>query len=77
MKNPIERLEDLEGQVAPAKRYRKKPIVIRAVELTEKVRIVTREGELTAEPGDFLIEGVQGEVYPCGREIFFATYEDA
>jgi hypothetical protein len=27
--------------------------------------------------GDMLITGVAGEIYPCGRDIFAATYEPA
>lgn len=27
------------------------------------------------EPGDFIIRGVQGEFYPCKRDVFAATYE--
>ena len=56
-------------------RFRKKPVVIEAVQLKKRVRIETREGELTGEVGDWLITGVQGEQYPCGDEIFKATYE--
>lgn len=37
--------------------------------------IDTLEGTMRAEPGDFIIRGVQGEFYPCKPEIFAATYE--
>lgn len=37
----------------------------------------TIEGGLVARPGDWLIRGVQGEVYPCKPDIFEATYEPA
>lgn len=30
-----------------------------------------------AEPGDWIIMGVKGEVYPCKPDIFTATYEPA
>ena len=57
------------------KQYRKRPVVIRA-RLTNCVEIIhTLEGDLTAQPGDFIIEGVQGEMYPCKPDIFAATYE--
>lgn len=67
----IEKLSDVGGQPQV---WRKRPVEIRAVELQEKVAIKTREGKLYGEKGDFLIEGIQGEIYPCGREIFFKTY---
>jgi hypothetical protein len=37
--------------------------------------IHTLEGDMKAMPGDFIIKGVQGEIYPCKAEIFEATYE--
>lgn len=30
-----------------------------------------------AAPGDWLIRGVKGELYPCKPDIFAATYEPA
>jgi hypothetical protein len=30
---------------------------------------------MRAEPGDWIIRGVQGEFYPCKPAIFEATYE--
>lgn len=39
--------------------------------------IPTLEGVMTAQPGDWIIRGVQGEVYPCKPDIFDATYEAA
>ncbi|WP_295035379.1 hypothetical protein [uncultured Microbacterium sp.] len=37
--------------------------------------ITTLEGEMRADPGDWIIRGVQGEFYPCKPDIFEATYE--
>jgi hypothetical protein len=39
--------------------------------------IPTLEGTMTAQPGDWIIKGVQGEVYPCKPDIFEAPYEEA
>jgi len=30
---------------------------------------------MEAKLGDYIIQGVQGEVYPCKPDIFEATYE--
>lgn len=38
--------------------------------------IKTLEGVMTASPNDWLIRGVQGELYPCKPDIFAATYEE-
>jgi hypothetical protein len=37
--------------------------------------IKTLEGDMRADPGDWIIKGVQGEFYPCKPDIFEATYE--
>lgn len=42
---------------------------------TSFVLIATLEGVMTAKPGDWIIQGVQGEFYPCKPDIFEATYE--
>jgi hypothetical protein len=37
--------------------------------------IPTLEGTHEARPGDFIIQGVRGELYPCKPDIFEMTYE--
>ena len=37
--------------------------------------IQTLEGLMVAKPGDWIIKGVEGEIYPCKASIFDATYE--
>jgi hypothetical protein len=37
--------------------------------------ILTLEGIMTANEGDFIIKGVKGEFYPCKPDIFEMTYE--
>ena len=84
------------GREVMAKLYRKKPVVVEAVQFTwdnvDEVReflqsavyltksagiiIRTLEGDMLAEPGDYIIRGIQGEHYPCKPMIFEATYED-
>ena len=57
------------------RRYRKKPVLIDACELPFPVTIVTLEGEMKGNKGDWLIIGVKGEPYPCKPDIFKETYE--
>lgn len=37
--------------------------------------IPTLEGEMRAGQGDFIIQGVKGELYPCKPDIFEMIYE--
>jgi hypothetical protein len=39
--------------------------------------IGTLEGSMRADPGDWIIKGVKGEIYPCKPGIFAATYDVA
>jgi len=88
-------------------KFRKKPVVIEAVQwdgcaildtpewlksavrtgtpdtpgcvmrLGNDIHIGTLEGVMIAKPGDWIIRGVKGEIYPCRPDIFAATYEPA
>ncbi len=90
-----------------ALKYRKKPIVIEAFQMTEarckdrsewpnwlqearnkdahkrgaiyyengRFRIQTLEGIHIVDWDDFIIQGVNGEIYPCKPDIFEATYD--
>lgn len=37
--------------------------------------IKTLEGTMKATAGDYILQGVNGEIYPCKSEIFEKTYE--
>jgi hypothetical protein len=42
---------------------------------TLETHIKTLEGTMRAVQGDWIIQGVKGEIYPCKPDIFEATYE--
>lgn len=81
-------------------KFRKKPIVIEAIQWTgdknqkedpewlvkainnsqitisyPDMLINTLEGKMIARPGDFIIRGINGEIYPCKPDIFAKTYD--
>jgi hypothetical protein len=82
-------------------KFRKKPVVIEARQLTpetiddvaqwcgskvwgwalpkhqQHLVIETLEGDHNASMGDWIIQGVKGEFYPCKPDIFEMTYEVA
>jgi hypothetical protein len=41
----------------------------------KNLMIRTLEGQMTAQPGDFVIQGIAGEIYPCKPDIFKKTYD--
>jgi hypothetical protein len=41
----------------------------------EGIYIKTLEGEMHVSPGDYVIQGVQNEFYPCKPDIFADTYD--
>lgn len=58
-------------------KYRKRPVVIDALQTDEAMDIETLEGVMHASAGDYIITGVNGERYPCKPDIFAKTYEPA
>lgn len=44
--------------------------------LPPDLEIITPEGAMRVLWDDYIIRGVQGELYPCKRDIFAATYEE-
>lgn len=52
-----------------------------SIHVTEKIHnshyalIKTLEGEMRAAPDDWIIKGINGEIYPCKPDIFEKTYE--
>lgn len=85
-------------------KFKKKPIIIEAVQVTKEMRnegrpfpdwalpylrhgktgkiensgwieVITLEGDMNVSDNDWLICGINGEVYPCKPDIFEKTYE--
>jgi hypothetical protein len=64
--------ENVEG-MNPCK---KKPIVVHAKQIEEEFQVNTLEGNYkTGKPGDFLMKGIDGELYICDKDIFLKTYD--
>ena len=53
----------------------KKPIAIKCAQIDEPFIVKTMEGELQGKKGDWLMIGINGEMYPCDNEIFKKTYD--
>lgn len=57
------------------KRAVKKPIPIQCIQIQEPFVVETLEGEMHGKKGDWLMVGVNGEMYPCDNAIFEKTYK--
>lgn len=51
------------------------PVLVDQYKKNPHLQIHTLEGIHTASPGDWIIQGVKGEFYPCKPDIFEQTYE--
>lgn len=48
------------------------------IEIKNNMIVVhTLEGKMGCEEGDYIIQGVKGELYPCRGDIFKQTYQEA
>jgi hypothetical protein len=54
---------------------RKKPVEVEYADPDERTVIHTREGRIIADDGDYVIRGVDDEIYPISVEIFHKTYD--
>ena len=55
---------------------RKRPIDVYAKQIHEEFRVDTLEGNYKqGKPGDYLMKGIEGELYICDRAIFEKTYD--
>jgi hypothetical protein len=73
----IEAFEWKTGYVAPAWFDEARNLGIVGADKEGGCFIKTLEGLMRARPGDWIIRGVKGEIYPCKPDIFAATYEAA
>lgn len=63
-------IPDLDYQQA-----KKKPIPMRCIQIQEPFEVETLEGVMKGQPGDWLMIGIHGEMYPIADEIFKKTYD--
>ena len=67
--------EDAKLLLLQGKTYVKKPLPVRAIQLHYFFTVKTLEGTMKGKLGDYLIEGIEGELYVCDKEIFEKSYE--
>lgn len=69
------KLFDTFEEVLDMQECMKKPIVVHARAIDEEFRVNTLEGEYKqGKPGDYLMKGIDGELYICDKLIFEKTY---
>jgi len=62
--------------VSGMSKCRKRPLIIQAKQMNESFRVRSLEGNYACgRAGDYLLRGVEGELYICNSNIFKKTYE--
>jgi hypothetical protein len=71
-----ERFAALDEEIAQSMRpCVKRPISVGAVQIDVEFRVQTLEGDYKqGKPGDYLMCGIDGELYICDRDIFERSY---
>ena len=63
-------------EVNDMQRCMKRPITVHAKQIHEEFRVNTLEGnDHQGKPGDYLMCGVDGELYVCDKDIFEKSYD--
>jgi hypothetical protein len=42
--------------------------------MKKRFHVITKEGTMEGQVGDWLLEGIEGELYPCDNSIFEKSY---
>lgn len=66
---------ELPADLPPAQRAVKKPIPVEVRRMPVPFVVHTMEGRMEGKAGDWLITGVNGEMYPCDAQIFAKSYD--
>jgi len=74
-KTPARKFKKYDEPDLPFGKAVKKSIPIRFYQMEEPFEVETLEGNLRGETGDYLMVGVEGELYPCSKRVFEKTYE--
>lgn len=54
----------------------KRPIIVHAQPIDEEFQVETLEGNYkTGKPGDYLMQGIDDELYICDKDIFERSYD--
>lgn len=62
-------------EVAGMRACMKKPITVHALQMHEPFRVNSMEGNYKqGKAGDYLMRGIDGELYICDRDIFERSY---
>lgn len=69
--DPVDDLSSHSGAIKAIK----KPIAIAARRIDEAFTVETTEGVMKGKAGDWLIQGVLGEMYICPADVFEKTYD--
>ena len=54
---------------------KKKPITAYCKQISQEFTVETKEGIMKGKPDDYLMKGVDGELYICDKEIFEKSYD--
>lgn len=69
-------MKTIKTMLGGGKKYVKKPIPITAIQINEPFIVVSLEGDMEGKAGDYLIQGIVGEIYCCDKGIFEASYKE-
>ena len=58
-----------------ARLFMKNPLPIRAMPIDQTFWVKSLEGDHQGKEGDYLVEGIRGELYICDKDIFEESYQ--
>ena len=71
-----QRIFETYEEVSDMQPCKKRPIIVHAKQMDEEFRVYTLEGNYKlGKVGDYLMRGIEGELYICDKNIFEKSYD--
>lgn len=70
-----DKIIDVTNMILLFKKCIKKPIIVKAYQMKNEFKVKTKQGIVKGKAGDYIIEGIDKERYPCDKEVFEKTYD--
>lgn len=71
----VSRRDFIAADTLGAQEFEPRSVRIRAMKMQDAFAVHTLEGVMKGKAGDYMVQGIEGELYPCAADIFEKKYK--
>lgn len=71
----VSKRDFLAADTLGAPEYEPRAVRVKAMKMQDAFMVHTMEGRMAGKAGDYLVQGLEGELYPCAADIFERKYK--